>query len=135
MDTKIQVKKRGDEKVCSGMAVFFGKLYSFNNALKLYHWQVTGRGSYARHMALDQALSTLSDTLDRLVETAYSLYGGMDIIIPETAAPADIITFASDFYNEVEYKRELFREKFIDSIIDDYQEAIQQLLYRLVRLE
>ncbi len=38
MDTKIQVKKRGDEKVCSGMAVFFGKLYSFNNALKLYHW-------------------------------------------------------------------------------------------------
>ncbi len=135
MDTKIQVKKRGDEKVCSGMAVFFGKLYSFNNALKLYHWQVTGRGSYARHMALDQALSTLSDTLDRLVETAYSLYGGMDIIIPETAAPADIITFTSDFYNEVEYKRELFREKFIDSIIDDYQEAIQQLLYRLVRLE
>ncbi len=135
MDTKIQVKKRGDEKVCSGMAVFFGKLYSFNNALKLYHWQVTGRGSYARHMALDQALSTLSDTLDRLVETAYSLYGGMNIIIPETAAPADIITFASDFYNEVEYKRELFREKFIDSIIDDYQEAIQQLLYRLVRLE
>jgi len=135
MDTKIQVKKRGDEKACSGMAVFFGKLYSFNNALKLYHWQVTGRGSYARHMALDQALSTLSDTLDRLVETAYSLYGGMNIIIPETAAPADIITFASDFYNEVEYKRELFREKFIDSIIDDYQEAIRQLLYRLVRLE
>jgi len=86
-------------------------------------------------MALDQALSTLSDTLDRLVETAYSLYGGMNIIIPETAAPADIITFASDFYNEVEYKRELFREKFIDSIIDDYQEAIRQLLYRLVRLE
>ncbi|MCD8029801.1 MAG: DUF5856 family protein [Bacteroides sp.] len=135
MDTKMQVKKCGEDKVCSGIAVFFGKLYSFNSALKLYHWHVTGRGSYARHMALDQAVSSLSDTLDRLVETAYSLYGGIDIVIPETAVPVDIIEFATDFYNEVEYRRELFREKFIDSIIDDYQEAIQQLLYRLIRLE
>ncbi len=86
-------------------------------------------------MALDQAVNSLSDTLDRLVETAYWLYGAVDSVIPETSVPADITAFATDFYNEAEYKRELFRKKFIDSIIDNYQEAIQQLLYRLVRLE
>ncbi|MCD8166631.1 MAG: hypothetical protein LUE93_11265 [Bacteroides sp.] len=86
-------------------------------------------------MALDQALEALTDVLDRIVETVYALKGGLNITVPQTEVPADIIEFATDFYNEVEYKRELFRDKFIDSIIDDYQEAIQQLLHRLKRLE
>lgn len=35
------------------IATFIGKLFSFNSSLKLYHWSVTGTGSYAKHMALD----------------------------------------------------------------------------------
>ena len=40
------------------------------------------------------------------------------------------------FYKQVEDKRkQLFAESFSQSIIDDAQEAIQQLLFRLKRLE
>lgn len=113
---------------------FIGKLFSFNNSLKLYHWHVTGKGSYAQHIALDQAMDSLSGITDRIAETTYALKGDLDIVIPETATPCDIVKHASDFYKYVESNRELFSEAFTQSIIDDYQEAVQQLLYRLVRL-
>lgn len=119
----------------SDLGVFFGKLYSYNTSLKLYHWHVTGKGSYAQHIALDQAIDSLSDPLDRIVETTYAMKGDIEIVIPETKVPADIIKHAEDYYNYVEKGRELFSEAFLESILDDFQEAIQQLLYRLKRLQ
>ncbi|MCD7963004.1 MAG: DUF5856 family protein [Rikenellaceae bacterium] len=115
---------------------FFGSLYSFNVSLKLYHWHVTGKGSYAEHMALDQALETLGDVLDRIVETTYALLENIDINVPQTPTPQNIVQHCTDFYNYIKEEREdLFTEDFQDSIIDDYQEAIQQLLYRLKKLQ
>lgn len=114
---------------------FIGKLFSFNNSLKLYHWHVTGKGSYSQHIALDQAIESLLDVTDRLVETTYAMAGDIDIVIPETKVPSDIVKHASDFYNEVEDGRKYFTEAYTQSILDDYHEAIQQLLYRLKRLQ
>ncbi|WP_294083044.1 DUF5856 family protein [Proteiniphilum sp. UBA5384] len=117
------------------LGAFIGELYSFNNSLKLYHWHVSGKGSYAQHIALDQALAVLPDCLDRLTETTYALKGDLNVVIPQTSIPGDIVKHASGFYDYVESKRELFSEDFSESIIDDIQEAIQQLLYRLIRLQ
>ena len=117
------------------IATFIGELFSFNSSLKLYHWHVTGPGSYAKHMALDDAIASLLFVIDRITETTYALVGDLHISIPETKTPDDIAKHASDFYNYVEKHRDLFPEVFSQSIIDDYQEAIQQLIYRLVRLE
>lgn len=112
----------------------FGRMFSFNAALKLYHWHVTGTGSYAEHIALDQAIETLTDVLDRIVETSYSLYGDINITIPSTPVPGNIEEYCQKFYDQVEEERDVFKETFSDSIMDDYQEGIQQLLYRLRRL-
>lgn len=133
METK--TKKSKTTSVNAEIAEFFGKLYSFNNSLKLYHWHVTGKASYAQHIALDQALESLPDTLDRIVETSYAFYGDLTISIPETQVPSDIVKHVSDFYKYVENQRELFTEDFSQSILDDVHETIQQLLYRLKRLQ
>lgn len=117
------------------IVAFIGKLFSFNNSLKLYHWHVTGKESYAQHIALDQTVGSLLGVTDRIVETTYALKGDLDIVIPETSVPGDIVKYASDFYKYVDSNRALFSEDFSKSILDDYQEAIQQLLYRLVRLQ
>ncbi|MCD7937338.1 MAG: DUF5856 family protein [Tannerellaceae bacterium] len=112
-----------------------GQMFSFQTSLKLFHWHVTGTGSYAKHIAIDQALESLSDILDRLTETIYALNGDISITVPEAKVPDNISKYASDFYKYVENHRDLFTESLSDSILDDYQEAVQQLLYRLNRLQ
>lgn len=117
------------------IADFLGKVFSFNSSLKLHHWHITGEASYARHIAIDQALEDLLDVIDRLVETTYATKGDLNIVIPETKNPENIIKHAEDFYKYSESQRELFPEAFTQAIIDDLQEAIQQMLYRMKRLK
>lgn len=61
-----------------------GELISFRNSLKLIHWSITGRGSYETHMSLDQAIESLVDITDRLVETTFALEGALEIGYLET---------------------------------------------------
>lgn len=127
-----------EQKVMTANAeigTFLGKTFSFNSSLKLHHWHITGKGSYAQHIALDQALEDLLDITDRLVETSYATKGDLNIVIPETKNPTDLIKATEDFFKYTESQRELFAEAFTQAIIDDYQEALQQLLYRLKRLQ
>ena len=133
--TTSTLKEQKSTTLNAEIAIFMGKIFSFNNSLKLYHWHVTGKGSYAQHIALDQALVDLLDVTDRLVETSYAVKGDLDIVIPETSNPTDIVKHAEAFFAYAESQRELFAEAFTQAIIDDYQEAIQQLLYRLKRLQ
>ena len=123
-------------KLRKDLGQFFGNLFSFNNSLKLYHWHVTGPASYAQHMALDQALEEVTENLDRMVETSYAMQGDIDIEIPETISPKNIVKHCQDFYEYLENSRVLFEGvNFQEAMIDDYQEAVQQLLYRLIRLQ
>lgn len=117
------------------VGAFLGQIVSFNNSLKLFHWHVTGAGSYAKHIALDQALEDLTEATDRLVETTYAMAGDITIVIPETKNPSDVINHACGFYDVVEDGRKFFTEAFSQAIIDDYHEALQQMLYRLKRLQ
>ena len=132
---KTEQKKEAARTSNKEIAAFIGELFSFNSSLKLFHWSVTGTGSYAKHLALDEAIASLLDVIDRITETTFAMVGDMNISIPETKTPKDIVKHATDFYNYVEKHRDLFPEAFSQSIIDDYQEAIQQLVYRLVRLQ
>ena len=135
MSTTVKSEQKAAHTSNKELAAFIGELFSFNSSLKLYHWSVTGTGSYAKHMALDEAIASLLDVIDRITETTYALVGDLHISIPETKTPDNITKHVSEFYNYVEKHRDLFPEAFSQSIIDDYQEALQQLIYRLVRLE
>lgn len=117
------------------ITVLIGEMISFRNSLKLVHWAVTGKGSYETHLSLDQAIDALVDITDRLVETTIADTGTLEIVIPETKRSKDFIKHISDFYDHIEKKRDVFEETFSQSIIDDFQETIKQLLYRLKRLE
>ncbi len=114
---------------------FLGQLVSFRDALKLHHWKITGPSSYAIHMALDQAVDGVSESSDGLIETSYAVYGDIDIVIPETKNPKNIILFAENFYKHLDEKRNLFTEDFQKAFFDDLQQVVQQLLYRLKRLK
>lgn len=117
------------------VAQFLGEVFSFNSSLKLVHWHITGKGSYAAHLSLDQAISSLLEVTDTLVETTMATLGDLNIVIPETERPNDYIKHIEGFYDYVEGKRVIFSETFTQSVLDDYQEGVKQLLYRLKRLQ
>lgn len=114
---------------------FFGEIFSYNSSLKLYHWHVTGKGSYAAHLSLDEAIASVLGVIDRLVETSFAQFGTIDITIKETPTPTDIVKHCENFYMLLQDGRELFTDDYALSIFDDYQEAVQQLLFRLKRLQ
>jgi DNA-binding ferritin-like protein len=116
------------------VAVFLGELITFRQSLKLTHWSITGPGSYEAHLSLDQAIDTFTEVTDRLVETTFAVLGTLDITIPETRKPANYVQNIESFYEHIEQERGIFTESFSQSIVDDFQEGIKQLLYRLKRL-
>ncbi len=117
------------------VSAFLGGLVSYRDGLKLYHWHVSGEGSYAEHIAIDQAIDEINDPIDALIETSYAIIGDIDIVIPQTNRPANLIKYVEDFYAKTEEARELFAEDFRDGIIDEIQQGNQQLLYRVKRLK
>jgi DNA-binding ferritin-like protein len=119
----------------SDLAAVIGRLYSFMNSLKLFHWSVTGEGSYAKHMALDEAIESLGETLDELVETTFAKEGVINITIPETTVPKNIVDHCKQCYSYVDSHRKDFPEIFTQSIIDNWQQANKELQYRLIRLQ
>ena len=133
--TAIKTQEPKQTRTGTDYGRFFGEMYAFNNSLKLFHWHVSGPGSYAQHMALDEALTTLADAMDRIVETTYAMKGDIEVVIPQTNTPRNIETHCEKFFKYIDEQREMFEEDFSTAILDDYQEAIQQLLYRLKRLQ
>ena len=117
------------------ITAFLGELVSYRDGLKLYHWHVSGEGSYAEHIAIDQAIDEINDPIDALVETTYAIAGDLDIQIPVTKRPTNLVKYVEDFYARIESARELFGDDFRDGIIDEIQQGNQQLLYRVKRLK
>ena len=91
---KSEQKEKATRTSNKEIATFIGELFSFNSSLKLFHWSVTGTGSYAKHMALDEAIASLLDVIDRITETTFALVGDLQIAIPETKTPKDIVKHA-----------------------------------------
>ena len=57
---------------------FLGEVIARTNALKLIHWHITGKGSYAIHISLDTAVEALNSCSDRLIETTYVYEGDIE---------------------------------------------------------
>lgn len=120
MATAIKTKEQKQTRTGTDYGRFFGEMYAFNNSLKLFHWHVSGPGSYAQHMALDEALTTLADAMDRIVETTYAMKGDIEVVIPQTNTPAisrRIVRSSSNTStNSVRCSRKIFRRPFSTTI-------------------
>ncbi len=122
--------KENSEKIFT----ILGRMYSFMISLKLAHWNAIGNGSYAKHMALDQAIEELEDVLDSLVETTFANGISINIVVPESKLPEDVIELCKRAYTFIDSHRKDFTEIFTQSIIDEWQQANKALQYRLIRL-
>lgn len=112
-------------------SVFIGKLFSCRDSVHLAHLKTQ---SYAQHIALGEYYDSLLDLIDSLCESYQGLYGLLDITIPESKVnnPIDCI---QKTYNWIDINRDIFKESFIQNIIDEIQALNAQTLYKLKNLK
>ena len=135
MATAIKTKEQKQTRTGTDYGRVLGGVYALNKTRKLFDWAVGGPRRDGQQMGLVEARATLADAMDRIVETTYAMKGDIEVVIPQTNTPRNIETHCEKFFKYIDEQREMFEEDFSTAILDDYQEAIQQLLYRLKRLQ
>ena len=107
----------------------------------IFHWQTTGPGSYALHIALQGYYDALPDMIDTLVET----YQGKHGIISGYTSPATfsdfekntvlkyfkaLVVFVDRAYNKIPKS-----DTNIINQLDAFKDLIDQTVYRLENLQ
>lgn len=111
-------------------AQFFQKLFEIKNTLYLSHLRQYDE-KLSTHLALCDANNSLSNLVDRIVELYFGLYGTFDFKSPECGPSREPISYVETSYRYIKTNRDIFSDSSILQIIDDIQETLGTLLYKL----
>lgn len=110
------------------IGMFFSKLFVYRDKLHFAHLSTT---SYAEHKALNEAYDSMIGLIDGLVEGVQGIYGLQKI----TQVPCDdypsTVALLEKMYACIDEYRSLFKEQWIQSSLDLFQELFAQTLYKL----
>lgn len=73
--------------------------------------------------------------VDSLAETSIALYGDINITVPKTDKPTNIVDYINKFRISTKNIRNILIENVQIAIVDTIDEAALQVLYRLKRLK
>ena len=110
---------------------FIGKLFACRDIAHLAHLKTQ---SYAQHVALGSYYDDLLDLIDTLTESIQGLRGIINITIPTTTAE-EPISYLDKTYKYIDQNRDIFKESFLQNIIDEIQHLNAQTLYKLKNLK
>ena len=121
------------------MANFVSTFFASRTQAHIFHLQVTGPGSYAKHKALNKYYEDIIDLIDALVESFQGRYG---IITGYTCEkqwienPNDAVKYFEALCMYVEKNRaSLPQDSYIQNQIDAFVELIESTKYKLVNLQ
>lgn len=109
---------------------FIGKLFACRDIAHLAHLKTQ---SYAQHVALGDYYGGLLDLIDGLTEAIQGLRGLLNISIPATTHQ-EPLKYIQDVYKWIDQNRDIFKETFIQNIIDEIQHLNAQTIYKLKNL-
>jgi len=107
-------------------------VFSLLNQVKLFHWSTT---SYAKHKALDDLHSSLSDKTDTLIECFIGKYqrqplGNFKITTSVTSDCSDIILYLQGQLEILDkIHKELKRSTELQNIVDEIKSEIDKTIY------
>ena len=110
------------------IGMFFSKLFAYRDKLHFAHLATT---SYSEHMALNSAYDDMLGLIDGLIESVQGIYGIQKI----TQVPCDdypsTVALLEKMYSCIDEYRPLFKESWIQSSLDLFQELFASTLYKL----
>ena len=111
-------------------ADFFAYLFMVRDLVHLTHLAQPDR-QLSTHLALGELYEALLPMIDELVETYTGIYGIPTINIPSTTASRDIASDLLGCYQYIAKTREVFKESWIQNMIDNVAALIAKTLYKL----
>lgn len=117
---------------------FFARLLNAVTETHVLHFQQTGPGSLARHMALGELYDGLSDLIDSLVEAYQGCEGVLIEDYPfERVNPGkDALAYVTALYEYIESERAgVSDETHIQNQIDEICSLVSTTKYKLERLQ
>jgi len=107
---------------------FIGMLFHIRDFLHLKHLETT---SYAAHVVLEGAYTSLLPLIDKLAEGIVGVEGYGNIIIPQTTSGADLQEFIEKTYQLFKASRSQFSENWQLAILDQLEEIFAILSYKI----
>jgi len=111
------------------------KLLNSQHQAHVFHFAVTGKGSYAAHKALQNYYESIDGLVDGLVESYQGKYGLLSNYksykIENYKNIKKIISYFDRLLDDVENLRESVEDGFLQNQIDTIEELINSTLYKL----
>lgn len=107
----------------------------------IFHWQTTGAGSFAAHMALGAYYAAIPDMVDALVETYQGKHGILKGFVPsekfdEYSAETAVKYFkALAMYVDRSYNKIPKEDTNIINQLDTFKDLIYTTIYKLENLQ
>lgn len=109
------------------------RVFHTRNAAHMAHWQATGPGSYARHVALGDFYDGVIGALDEFVEAYMGAFGIVGTPKPVATEYGDIVSLLSDDVRWIKASYAgLTRDitalgNLLDGVSDNYLKALYKL--------
>jgi hypothetical protein len=113
-------------------ADFISVLRNSSPQVHIFHNQTR---IYSEHQALGMYYDDVLDIIDRLVETYTALYGEIEgytsMPYKDYVDKDNTVGYFKALYQYVQTNRVIFKESFLQNIIDELSELLTQTLFRL----
>ena len=114
------------------VAEFLSVIKNSSPQVHIFHNQTT---KFAEHMAISGYYDDVLDIVDRLTETYSGLYGNVVGYQAQNykdwSSTADTLAYFQSLYQYVQANRNIFKESFLQNIIDELSEMLSQTIYKL----
>ena len=120
------------------MGLLVGTLMQSRNQAHIYHWQVTGPGSHAAHLALQAYYEGIIPLIDGLVESYQGKYGILSGYRMSSSIREDgnFISYFDALCVFVERARtEIPQDSYLANQVDTIVELINSTKYKLKNLQ
>ena len=113
---------------------FLGTLMQSRNQAHIYHLQITGPGSYAGHVALQNYYESITDLIDSIAEGYQGKYGiiqgyKMEGIIKEDNTPDLYFEALGKFVESM--RKEIPQDSYLQNDVDTILMLIYSTKYKL----
>ena len=130
-DKDIAKKLKGEFNVKD----FLNNLFTLRQVSVLYHLNITGPGSYAKHKASNELYESLTDSIDSFIESYQGKYGIIkNLTVDKAVLDENFIAYVKRIAVYVENSQPKFKESWLQNQVDEISTLLYGILYKLENL-